>query len=130
MPKVDRQAIYERDGGLCGFCGLPVTVAAFHLDHVQPRALGGLTTEENLRVAHRKCNITAGQQVRRERRRLGLPSLTPDSVKTVRFPSDLHERLSQIAEAEDRTLASLVIFATRQFATQWERVHGGGQGKP
>lgn len=69
-----RQAIYDRDGGVCVRCGQPVDRADFQVDHYPiPRALGGPSTPDNLRVAHRLCNLTAGREVARERRRRGLP---------------------------------------------------------
>ncbi len=75
MPPIDRLAIYERDQGVCGFCRLSVPLDDFHLDHVVPRSLGGLTVADNLRVAHRRCNQAASPQVCAERRRQGLPVL-------------------------------------------------------
>jgi hypothetical protein len=66
---VERRAIYERDNGLCGFCGRPVPFEAMHLDHIHPRGLGGSNGAANLRPAHRACNIAGGKRVVREHRR-------------------------------------------------------------
>ncbi|MEY9839690.1 HNH endonuclease [Streptacidiphilus sp. EB103A] len=57
---INRAAIYERDGGLCGICGLPVPADGFHLDHITPLSLGGAHGPENLRVTHEVCNTDRG----------------------------------------------------------------------
>ena len=57
---IDRMAIYERDGGSCGICGLHVPRDDFHLDHVDPLSFGGTHGPENLRVTHRPCNQDRG----------------------------------------------------------------------
>lgn len=58
-----RQAIYERDGWTCGFCGYDVdrTLGGYDefgptLDHIVPRSMGGTDDEDNLRLVHRYCN--------------------------------------------------------------------------
>jgi len=55
--RIDRQAIYERDHGICGICGKPVPADDFHLDHIDPV---GPHAPENLRVAHPLCNVRRG----------------------------------------------------------------------
>lgn len=113
MPKIDRQAIYERDGGLCGFCGEHVPLELLNLDHIQPRGLGGPTTAENLRVAHQLCNIVAGREVVRERRRLGLSAMT-EAARMLRLPVPLHDWLRATAKRERRTMHSQVLFLLEQ----------------
>lgn len=39
---------------------------------------------------------------------------------TIRFPASLRERALTVAVAKDRSFASLVIFALRQYVEQWE----------
>lgn len=59
-----RRAIYERDGWMCWLCEEPVDPSLIgsrdqwrpSLDHVIPRAFGGDSSEENLRLAHVWCN--------------------------------------------------------------------------
>lgn len=58
--KIDRQAIYERDGGICQICGDHVSSDDFTLDHIVPLSAGGPHTETNLRIAHRSCNSRLG----------------------------------------------------------------------
>ena len=54
--RVDRQAIFERDGWICGICGEVVVRADATLDHIVPVARGGPYTAANLRIAHAICN--------------------------------------------------------------------------
>ena len=60
LPPADRQAVYDRDGGICWICGQAADEATFELDHVWPRTLGGTSNATNLSVAHRECNIRRG----------------------------------------------------------------------
>ena len=53
----------ERDGANCGICREPVTVTASGrdllgpvVDHIRPRAHGGLNTPGNVQLAHMVCN--------------------------------------------------------------------------
>jgi len=69
---IDRRAIYDRDRGFCGICGLVVPFQQMHLDHVIPEKLGGKTEPDNLRVAHARCNIRRGAEQRTEYRQAGI----------------------------------------------------------
>lgn len=55
--RIDRQAIYQRDQGICYLCGQTVDPTDFHLDHRVPIARGGTDTPDNVRVAHPRCNL-------------------------------------------------------------------------
>lgn len=57
-----RWRIWQRDNGLCGFCGHPVPLTELHIDHIKPRAVGGATHWDNLRPAHRHCNTSNGKR--------------------------------------------------------------------
>lgn len=50
---VDIQAIYERDGNCCVYCGRAEDPT---IDHVEPLAKGGAHHRDNLVVACKKCN--------------------------------------------------------------------------
>lgn len=52
------RAIDARDGGCCVYCGdtAEESGAPLHLDHVQPRSLGGEDSPDNLVTACRACN--------------------------------------------------------------------------
>ena len=60
IEKVDRLAIYDRDGGVCHICEKPVDRDEFHLDHLIPIARGGTHTVDNVAAAHRECNQRRG----------------------------------------------------------------------
>ena len=57
IPPALRQAVFERDGHKCTYCGSPEALCA---DHVYPEVLGGETTEENLTTACKPCNLSKG----------------------------------------------------------------------
>lgn len=53
---IDRRAVWNRDGGICGLCAEPVAFDAMHLDHIKPVAKGGPHTFDNLQPTHPRCN--------------------------------------------------------------------------
>ncbi len=68
---IDRLAIYERDGWICGLCGKPVNKHLRHpdwraatLDHVIPLSVAIAAgwppavahSPDNLQLAHKRCN--------------------------------------------------------------------------
>ncbi|MDR1012180.1 MAG: HNH endonuclease [Opitutaceae bacterium] len=55
-PRLTRNAIYERDGGVCQYTGEYVGRRDGNLDHVVPRSRGGRDTFENLVWAKREIN--------------------------------------------------------------------------
>lgn len=56
----------------------------------------------------------------------GEPPEHPVSI-TVRFPPSLRKRALAVAEAEDRTFTSLVIYALRRYVTEREQGEGQAQ---
>lgn len=54
-----RAAVVFRAGQRCEYCQLSQAgqEAAFHIDHVMPRAAGGPTTEDNLALACVSCSL-------------------------------------------------------------------------
>jgi len=80
--RFSRHNIFVRDGSTCQFCGRRKPRSDLNLDHVVPRAAGGLTTWENVVCACLDCNRRkggrtpeqAGMKLRRRPRR---PSWTP-----------------------------------------------------
>lgn len=55
-----RQAVFERDGFACVYCGCLDDLAC---DHVVPRSRGGLNDMENLVTACRPCNSSKGDKL-------------------------------------------------------------------
>jgi len=58
--KIDRDALYERDGGICGICGKKVERDEVSIDHIIPLSKGGPHLMSNLQIAHLKCNKARG----------------------------------------------------------------------
>jgi len=56
LPRVTRQAIYDRDGGICQYSGEYVGKGGGNLDHVVPRDRGGRDSFENLVWAKKEIN--------------------------------------------------------------------------
>lgn len=59
LPAALRTAVVRRASERCEYCGLAQLgqEAAFHIDHVLPRAAGGATTEDNLALACVSCSL-------------------------------------------------------------------------
>jgi len=55
-----RREVFKRAGHKCENCG---STYALEVDHIHPRALGGLSTPENLRLLCRSCNQRAAIDV-------------------------------------------------------------------
>ena len=54
--KFSRDNVYARDKGKCQYCGTHCTTEEFTLDHIVPRALGGITEWKNVVVCCVDCN--------------------------------------------------------------------------
>jgi len=55
--EIEKEQIYQRDGGNCGICGKQVGVADAEYDHFPvPYSVGGKTLIENGRLVHRTCH--------------------------------------------------------------------------
>jgi 5-methylcytosine-specific restriction endonuclease McrA len=54
------RALWLRDDKTCHLCGRFVSLLEASADHVVPRSKGGHRTPENIRLAHRDCNVVRG----------------------------------------------------------------------
>lgn len=61
IEKIDRQAIYDRDGGICHLCKRSVSRKSFTLDHLIPIGPDGPHTAQNVAIAHARCNSSRGR---------------------------------------------------------------------
>ena len=52
-----KRAAYERQGGVCPYCGEHFDLSEMHADHIKPWAKGGPTTAENCQMLCRDCNL-------------------------------------------------------------------------
>lgn len=55
-----KNEIYERDHGICGICGKPVSKNDYTIDHIIPVCNGGSNDPDNLRITHFDCNQLKG----------------------------------------------------------------------
>ena len=65
-----RDKLARRQGGVCPICGDPLDARhtrnepdAVEVDHIVPRAAGGLNTWANVRAVHRRCNAAKAATV-------------------------------------------------------------------
>jgi 5-methylcytosine-specific restriction endonuclease McrA len=65
---VNRQAVFERDEGLCGICQEAVDPQNWHLDHIIPLSKGGEHSYANVQVTHPRCNQRKGAAIDRYQR--------------------------------------------------------------
>ena len=62
VPLQLQRAVLRRADGRCEYCGLSQAgqEASFHVDHICPRAKGGMTSLENLALACVSCSLRKG----------------------------------------------------------------------
>lgn len=56
MKKSDRQAVYNKFGGRCAYCGRDIAYKDMQVDHIKPKRSGGTDDMSNLFPACRICN--------------------------------------------------------------------------
>lgn len=56
LSKKARQAVYEKCGGHCAYCGTDIALPQMQVDHVIPIGLNGGNNMENYLPACRSCN--------------------------------------------------------------------------
>lgn len=66
FPRVTRDAIFERDAGICQYTGERVGKREGNLDHVVPKSRGGANSFENLVWAKREINALKGDKLPHE----------------------------------------------------------------
>ena len=61
--KVDYDAVWDRDKGVCHICEETVEFGDHHFDHVIPLSEGGEHSFDNVKVAHALCNLRKGPKL-------------------------------------------------------------------
>lgn len=56
--KVDRKKIFNMFDGRCAYCGYPITIDNFQVDHILAKHKGGKDEEDNYYPACRSCNAS------------------------------------------------------------------------
>ena len=51
-----REKVYNKYGGRCAYCGMPIDIKDMQIDHREPKAFGGKDTLENYEPSCRLCN--------------------------------------------------------------------------
>ena len=84
-----RQAIWERDNGVCGLCGQSVVFdRLMHVDRINA-TIRGYADWSNLQATHARCNIRKGST---ERRQYPSPTLVQVSI-----PRDMMTAIDALA---------------------------------
>ncbi len=60
VENVDRRVLFERDGGICHLCNLPVEWSDMHGDHIVSLKRGGDHSYANMATSHSRCNLRKG----------------------------------------------------------------------
>jgi hypothetical protein len=60
VPQPTKRGVWERDGGVCAYCGKSIPLAAATLDHINPQWLDGRTAWDNLVTSCIRCNQRKG----------------------------------------------------------------------
>lgn len=117
-----RRLIWERDGGICQICLLPVPFDRYmHIDHIAPYRLGGCSHPENLRATHSTCNLKRRDPgpgvwhcdpLPNRPRTLHVPrpkkARPPRRIKrTSSMPADMRQWLADTARRRKMTIADL-----------------------
>ena len=108
------EALIERDGTSCVWCGREMWRTDLTAEHLVPRSRGGRTSPENLTVACRACNRRRGTRpVVSHVRSLLDEGATPQ-------PDRLLVSLGRLAESDRRDLAA---YGARQHALLARLLH-------
>ena len=56
LSKNIKEILFEKQNGLCVYCGADLTKVTVHIDHIMPIALQGTNTDDNVQLTCAKCN--------------------------------------------------------------------------
>lgn len=55
------ERLYRKQKGRCRACGKPLG-KDYHIDHIKPIVRGGLNTDSNCQLLHKRCNLSKGKK--------------------------------------------------------------------
>jgi 5-methylcytosine-specific restriction endonuclease McrA len=88
--RLSRKNIFLRDGNICQFCGKKFPTEKLTLDHVIPRAQGGINAWDNLVCSCYKCNNKKGCQTPEQAKmKLLKKPVKPSAFATFEVPKDV-----------------------------------------
>lgn len=61
--RIDYRLLLQENDGTCGICRKPLDLFGYEFDHIVPLAAGGTHTQDNIQLAHARCNRVKGAQV-------------------------------------------------------------------
>ena len=61
-----RRRMFEKDGGICRYCGVDLDVHNFDVEHLTPVCRGGSDEESNLGISCKRCNSAKGTMTETE----------------------------------------------------------------
>ncbi len=82
-----KEAVWDKTGGQCWYCGDDLTPFNFQVDHLIPRSRGGGHELDNLVPACRSCNASKGAKSLAQFRRyhywrsIGAPAFTDEQIE-------------------------------------------------
>lgn len=60
LSREEKHCLYEKQKGLCAFCGRDLREADAQVDHIKPKSRGGSNRPRNLQLFHPSCNNAKG----------------------------------------------------------------------
>ena len=66
VSKAKRKRIFQRDKGICVYCGKQLKMDNFWIDHIKPLSRGGNNEDYNLAVSCCECNRKKGTKTASE----------------------------------------------------------------
>lgn len=78
---MSKQEVYDRDGGKCFFCGIPLTFEEATHEHLVATSLGGTNHNANCTIACKPCNLAAGAMTVVDKVALREAKLFPEGKK-------------------------------------------------
>lgn len=86
-----RKAVVKRDKSSCQYCGKSLSASAVTIDHVLPRAQGGVTSFVNCVVACQACNNKKADRTPEQANMLLLKRPQHPAFTALRYAVDSHE---------------------------------------